>query len=235
MSGFTKCSVIKKILDILQALEAMHFSTLSHRYLPGKKPACYLAQRAHTSLCQSVQRDGGLAGAGARTKIIRLTVSRKFAKQMQYTVGNARKDKVLYSIWLYPLPAAKCPVNLTLYSTKEKQRSYYQKSPQLQCLGQTRVPVQSGLEVQKTKGKHREEECVYVKTRAYSRHEPVEHDPAEVGLNTAQQLQLEVVTQAKGAPVARTCAAETGLAAERQTCVQSPRLHTTQGPDSTDT
>lgn len=42
-------------------------------------------------------------------------------------------------------------------------------------------------------------------TTACSMHEPVQHDPAQLGLNIAQQLQLEeVVTQAKGAPVAGT-------------------------------
>lgn len=49
-------------------------------------------------------------------------------------------------------------------------------------------------------------------------YEPVENDPAQLGLNTAQQLQLEeVLTQAIGAPVAGTHAAETGVAAERHT------------------
>lgn len=49
-------------------------------------------------------------------------------------------------------------------------------------------------------------------------YEPVENDPAELGLNTAQQLQLEeVLTQAIGAPVGGTHAAETGVAAERHT------------------
>lgn len=39
-----------------------------------------------------------------------------------------------------------------------------------------------------------------------------------MGLNIAQQLQLEeVLTQAIGAPVAGTHAAETGVAAERHT------------------
>ena len=42
-----------------------------------------------------------------------------------------------------------------------------------------------------------------------------------MGLNTAQQLQLEeVLTQAIGAPVAGTHAAETGVAAERHTKVR---------------
>ena len=49
-------------------------------------------------------------------------------------------------------------------------------------------------------------------------YEPVENDPAELGLNTAQQLQLEeVLTQAIGAPVGGTHAAETGVAVERHT------------------
>lgn len=49
-------------------------------------------------------------------------------------------------------------------------------------------------------------------------YEPVENDPAELGLNTVQQLQLEeVLTQAIGAPFAGTHAAETGMAAERHT------------------
>lgn len=49
-------------------------------------------------------------------------------------------------------------------------------------------------------------------------YEPVEHDPAELGLYTAQQLQLEeVLTQAIGAPVAGTHAAQTGVAVERHT------------------
>lgn len=47
-------------------------------------------------------------------------------------------------------------------------------------------------------------------------YEPVVNDPAELGLNTAQQLQLEeVLTQAIGAPVAGAHAAETGVAAEK--------------------
>ena len=49
-------------------------------------------------------------------------------------------------------------------------------------------------------------------------YEPVENDPADLGLNTAQQLRLEeVLTQAIGAPVAGTHAPETGVAAERHT------------------
>lgn len=47
-------------------------------------------------------------------------------------------------------------------------------------------------------------------------YEPVENDPAELGLNAAQQLRLEeVLTQAIGAPVAGAHAAETDVAAER--------------------
>lgn len=54
------------------------------------------------------------------------------------------------------------------------------------------------------------------KTLVYSMYEPVVNDPAELGLNAAQQLQLEkVLTQAIGAPVAGAHAAETGVAAER--------------------
>lgn len=46
---------------------------------------------------------------------------------------------------------------------------------------------------------------------------PVKNDPAELGLYTAQQLQLEeVLTQAICAAVASAQAAETGVAAERQ-------------------
>lgn len=46
--------------------------------------------------------------------------------------------------------------------------------------------------------------------------EPVVNDPAELGLNAAQQLQLqEVLTQAISAPVAGTHAAETGGAARK--------------------
>lgn len=49
-------------------------------------------------------------------------------------------------------------------------------------------------------------------------YEPVENDPAELGLNTVQQLQLEeFLTQAIGAPFAAAHAAETGVAAERHT------------------
>lgn len=63
--------------------------------------------------------------------------------------------------------------------------------------------------------------------------EPVENDPAELGLNTAQQLQLEeVLTQAIGAPVGGTHAAETGVAAERHTkmCIHhhTKTIRTTQ-------
>lgn len=55
-------------------------------------------------------------------------------------------------------------------------------------------------------------------TRVYFVYEPVEHDRAELGLNAAQQLQLEeVLTEAICAPVAGTHAAETGVAAERYT------------------
>lgn len=55
-------------------------------------------------------------------------------------------------------------------------------------------------------------------TRVYFVYEPVEHDRAELGLNAAQQLQLEeVLTEAICAPVAGTHAAETGVAAERHT------------------
>lgn len=50
-----------------------------------------------------------------------------------------------------------------------------------------------------------------------STYRPVKNDPAELGLYTAQQLQLEeVLTQAIRAPVASAQAAETGVAAERQ-------------------
>lgn len=49
-------------------------------------------------------------------------------------------------------------------------------------------------------------------------YEPVENERAELGLNAAQQLQLEeVLTQAICAPVAGARAAETGVAAERHT------------------
>lgn len=55
-------------------------------------------------------------------------------------------------------------------------------------------------------------------TRVYFVYEPVEHDRAELGLNAAQQLQLEeVLTEAICAPVAGTHAVETGVAAERYT------------------
>lgn len=55
-------------------------------------------------------------------------------------------------------------------------------------------------------------------TRVYFVYEPVEHDCAELGLNAAQQLQLEeVLTEAICAPVAGTHAVETGVAAERYT------------------
>lgn len=50
-----------------------------------------------------------------------------------------------------------------------------------------------------------------------STYRPVKNDPAQLGLYTAQQLQLEeVLTQAICAPVASAQAAETGMAAERQ-------------------
>lgn len=57
-------------------------------------------------------------------------------------------------------------------------------------------------------------------------YEPVENDPAELCLYTAQQLQLEeVLTQAIGAPVGGAHAAETGVAAKRHrhVGVQHPR------------
>lgn len=54
-------------------------------------------------------------------------------------------------------------------------------------------------------------------TTACSTYQPVENDPAQLGLNAAQQLQLEeVLTQAIGALVAGTYTAWTGVAAERQ-------------------
>lgn len=54
------------------------------------------------------------------------------------------------------------------------------------------------------------------KTTALSVYEPVVNDPAELGLNAAQQLQLqEVLTQAISTPVAGTHAAEAGVAADR--------------------
>lgn len=67
-------------------------------------------------------------------------------------------------------------------------------------------------------------------TRLFSKYGPVENDPAELGLNAAQQLQLEeVLTQAIGAPVAGTHAAETGVAAEKhKTFVYSPQRHHTR-------
>lgn len=49
-------------------------------------------------------------------------------------------------------------------------------------------------------------------------YEPGEKDPEELGFNTAKKIQLEeVLTEAIGAPVAGTHAAETAVAAERHT------------------
>lgn len=66
------------------------------------------------------------------------------------------------------------------------------------------------------KGVGRAESTAITLEVALRLYEPVEHDPAQLCLYTAQQLQLEeVLTQAIGAPVGGAHAAETGVAAKR--------------------